>query len=228
MSEEKLNLKFDIPLEQLEEIVGVSINSDFNGYDRVISPRDLVAVKGITFFRKKVLDSLIRRIPLRSEGKDRIYLYERAQIRVFGREPKGTEVGQTFILERKVMSILEGLERGIFGEFVVKGVSKMPPAQIYGSDSEGKKAIAFYIPPFVEVHGNNAVIVDGIHRSYICGGAETTINAVHIYGVEIPLPFDPLSWEETKVVKEKPPIEERYKNLKREFFRDLGAVGIDG
>jgi len=154
--------------------------------------------------------------------------YEKSRIQVFGREPKGMDIGQTFVLTSKLISIMEGLEKGVFQEFVVKGISKMPPVQMYGLDAEGRKALAFYIPPIIEIHGQQAVLIDGIHRSRLCGGAGTTVNAVHISYVDAPLPFDPITWDDVRIMDEKPPVAERYKNLRKEYFRDLSAIGVDG
>ena len=228
MSTEKLNPKFDLPLKQLEDAIHAHVNGDFCGYDYVVSPRDLQKVTGLAFFRRDTFESLIRGIPLRTESAEKIYPYENARINVFGREPKGLDIGQVFVLRDKLVSIMENLGRGVFAEYVTKGLSKMPPIQIYGLDSEGRKVMAFYIPPIIEIHGDRAVLVDGSHRSYLCGSAGTTINAAHISNVEIPLPFDPQSFDKVQIVTEKPPIEQRYQNLRRKYFRDLAAVGIDG
>ena len=226
MSDEKLSLRIDMPLEQLEDVIHTSINGDFSGYNQIVSPRDLNEVRGMTFFREDVFQSLIRQIPLR--GYPDCKPYEKAKIRVLAADPRGIKVGQNFLLERKILSILHNLQHRIFDAFVVGGISKMPPAQLYGLDNQGRKALAFYIPPFYEIHGEKIVVLDGIHRSKICGGAGTTINAIHLSGVAYPLPFDPLSWKEIRLTDEKPPIKQRYKNLREDLFRDLGAVGIDG
>jgi len=226
MREEKLNQKINIPLEEIEEKIKMKINGDLNNYNKVVSPRDLKYVKVMTFMKRDILDRLIRNIPLRQDPS--ILPYADSNIEVFGREPKGTLVGQTFVLEKKLLSLMRGLENGVFSEFVVKGLSKMPPTQLYGIDENGEKSIAFYIPPIIEIHNNNAVLIDGIHRSTICGSAGTTTNAVHISNVKIELPFTPIYFREVKTVSIKPPIDERYVNLKKEYFRDLGALGIDG
>jgi hypothetical protein len=223
---EKMNSKFDIPLEKLEEEIHAKINGNLEGYSRIIPPRDFRTVNTMTFMRKEVFNNLIRHIPLRENSEE--LPYHNSEIRVFGREPKGALVGQTFVLESKLISIMRGLERGIFGDFIVKGISKMPPVQIYGTDCNGQKAIGFYLPPIVEVHSDEAIIIDGMHRSRLCGGAGTTINAIHISRVGVPLPFKPVEWNEVEIVSEKPSIEQRYKQLNKKYFRDLGAVGIDG
>lgn len=227
MSDDKLNLAFNIPVAEIEEKIKYSINGDSQRYDHVVSLRDIVSVKNISFFKENAFYALIRNIPLRTAGET-IYPYAEASIEVFGREPKGTRIGQRFVHEGKLLSIMSSLGRGVFSDFLTKGISKMPPAVVYGLDAHNRPVVAFYVPPIIEIQNSEAVLVDGIHRSYVCDSAGTTINAVHISGPISPLPFDPIFWRNAQLVKDKPPIEERYVNLRRELFRDLGAVGIDG
>lgn len=223
----KMNPRLDLPVELLEDRIGVKLNGDIAGYNRIISPRDLTKVKVMTFFRWDVFLALIRRVPLRCPGDDKIYPYEDAEIDVFAREPKGFYVGQTFAMKDKLISIMTGLEQGVLSSFVSRGISKMPPVQFYGEDAEGRNAMAIYIPPIAEVHNDKVVLIDGIHRSVICKGAGTTINAVHIANSAVRLPFDPLTWTDVQTTDKKPAVEDRYRNLRREYFRDLSAIGID-
>lgn len=225
MSSDKLNLPFDYTIQEIEAKVGLRINGSLEGYQRVIPMRAIKDIRNITFFEKETLEALIRNIPLRGDPLN--YPYKNARIEVFGREPKGCDIGQTFILKSKLISLLWDVEK-TFSKFIVKGLSKMPPAKIYGLDAEGNPAMAFYIPPIIEIHRNKAVILDGIHRNCVCKGAGTTMNTVHISEIDIPLPFDILNWKDAQLMDEKPPIEERYINLKKEYFRDLNAIGIDG
>ena len=231
MSDIKLNKKFDIPIGELEERINYSLNGDLNGYNHVVSLRDLRSVNEMLAFTTESFRALIRRIPLRTGGSDLVFPYEDASsIRVYAREPSGLEIGQRFILNRKLLSIMThlGLGGDVFEGFEINGFSQMMPQRLYGVDQEGNKAIAFYIPPIVEIHGLDAVLVDGIHRCYITGRVGATVTSVHITGVAAPLPFDVIPWAESKTVDEKPTIEERYKNLDRSLFRDLSYVGIDG
>jgi|SRR3989344_7545652 len=220
-----LNHKFSIPQEELEDRLGIRLDLTIEGYDTIIPLRDLSKVDSIIYFRRDLLEKVIRNIPLRGDGS--IFPYAEAKIRIYGVEPKGIMVGQTFALESKILGIMNNLEKK-FEDYIVKGLSKMLPMQVYGRNAEDKKVMAFYLPPFVERHSGKDLLIDGIHRSTICSSAGTTICPINIDNVLVPPPFDPISWEEVKVVKEKPPIEERYKNLKIELFRDLGYVGIDG
>ncbi|MBM3234123.1 hypothetical protein FJZ19_03440 [Candidatus Pacearchaeota archaeon] len=222
---EKLNPEFDIPLEQVEGIIKTKVNGDCAGYDRVIPPRALVQVKNIWFLKREVFEALIKHIPLR--GFPDVFPYRDAEIDVFDIQPRGFDIGQTFVLERKILDIMQNLEGKLFSRFCTRGISSMPPVQLYGLDADGKKAMAFYIPPIIEIH-QVPVLIDGVHRSYLCNAAGTTIHAVHVRNVSEQLPFDSVFWEDCSLVKEKPPREQRYRNLKMDYFRALNAVGIDG
>lgn len=228
MSNATLNSRFDIPLESLEETIRHKINGNLTGYNSIIPLRDLSEVHEVLDFNQKVFTSLIRKIPLRSSSGEKIYPYEESNIRVFELDPKALKIGQRFVLESKLLSLMSSFSRGPLSEFILGGISRMPPKKVYGIDKEGRKVMAFYIPPFVERHNESAVLIDGIHRSYICGSSGSTINLVYIKNINSPLPFSPIEWKETKLCNEKPPIDQRYDSLNKEFFRDLGAVGIDG
>ena len=232
---EKLNKGFDFPIDQIEEMIGAKINtslgSDFN---RIVPLRAIQSVKGVVLFESDTFEKLIKGIPLRSQS-EKIYPYADAKINVFRRQPEGFDIGQTFINSKKLLALMQDLESRLLGGFYTGGLSKMPPTKIYGIDSEERKVIAFYIPPIAEVYndgknGSSVVLIDGIHRSYICKAAGTTVNAVHINYIspDSPLPFDPITWRDAKLMEDKPPIDQRYKNLRREYFRDLNSIGIDG
>lgn len=223
---DKLNERFSFPREALEERLGFSLNHALQGYDTIVSFRDLRSIDHVAFFCWEVLKALVRRIPLRT-GEAEVYPYADAEIEVYGVEPGGVAVGQTFMHQKKLLGIMQDLT-GAFSSFVTKGISKMPPVQVYGRTVSGEKALAFYLPPLVEHHGAKGVLLDGIHRSYLCKSAGTTINAIHLQHITAPLLFDPISWEKVAVREEKPPIAERYVNLQPHYFRDLTAVGIDG
>jgi len=227
MSDEKFNPKFDIPLGVLEEKIHYHINKlmDGNGYDRIIPLRDLDTVDFMANFKKDLLHSLIGNIVLKDSD---IKPYENSKIEVYGLEPRGFNVGQTFVLESKLIGILFDLQKK-FNEFITKGISKLPPQIVYGNDYAGEKAMAFYMPPLIEIHPSDGLsLIDGAHRSFVCKGAGTTIYAVHIENVNSPLPFKNIGWDDVRVCSEKPPLEERYNELKPGLFRDLGSVGIDG
>ncbi len=224
--DEILNRRFEIPRERLEESIQRGLNRNHDEYDLVVPLRDVKSVEDMAFVRQDVLEALLRAIPLRNL-EETIFPYAQASIEMYGIEPKGLTVGQTFVLKDKLLGIMTSMS-SVFKEYATKGLSKMPPAQVYGLDKNGGKVMAFYIPPIVEYHDGRAVLLDGMHRSFICSSAGTTINGIHLRNICTPLPFDEVTWKDVSVVDQKPPIGQRYKNLDQRYFRDLTAVGIDG
>lgn len=226
MTSEGLNARIDLPVELLEDRVSYRINESFPSHKVVISPRELDKVTKTCIMHDKLLNSLIRNVPLR--GNPGCKPYERIKLDVSLAEPRTFEIGQTFVLKRKIIELMTQMPQKIFDGFCLSGVSSAPPLEMYGIDRQQREAIAFYIPPLIEYHSSRPTLLDGIHRSYLCKGAGTAINAVHLYNVQENLPFDPLSWQSCDLSEEKPSKERRYRNLQTERFRDLTYVGIDG
>lgn len=222
----KLNESFRIESAVLEERLQYSLPVMISEKMPIIPLRDISEIKTAAIMRKDFLEALIKAIPLRSDNSKE-FPYGSSAIDVYGVEPKGVEIGQTFVLSSKILGIMSGMTL-IFRDFVMKGLSKMPPLIVYGSDLEGNSVTALYVPPVIEHHQAASVLLDGMHRSYICRAAGTTVNAVHIFNVSVPLPFEKISWDAVSLLDQKPPIEKRYHNLNRLLFRDLGYVGIDG
>lgn len=226
MSKEKLNLDFDIPLEQLEDRIKTKMNG--RGHNRVIPPRALEEITDISLIPEHVIKALIHNIPLlHKKSGERVFQYEDSEIKIYRRSPKGFFIGQTFISTKKLLSIMFNFENKL-ERFNIEGVSKMPPYIFHGSDINGEQALGIYLPTIIEIQEANAVLLDGIHRSFNCKSAGTTINAIHINYVKLPLPFDIIEWDGCSPLDHKPPKAERYLNLKKELYRDLGYVGIDG
>ena len=222
----KMNSAIDLPLSLLEDRLQTTINGHFKGYERIVSLKEIERIDNMSFLEEKVFKEMIRKIPLR--GEPDVCPYSDSDIKIFGVEPKGIMIGQTFVQSTKIINIMKSIGADFFNGYVTTGIAKMPPAQVYGRTKEQEKAIAFYMPPIIEVHNNYPILIDGMHRGKICFSAGTSINAIHIYNSSIPVPFKPIEWGEVQIVDEKPPIEERYHSLNKRVFRDLGAVGIDG
>ncbi len=222
---EHLNKQFRLPRENIEERIHHHLDREKEQYREVVPLRTLKNIEQLTFMTRELLTALLQHIPLRRNG-ELIFPYQRTIPQVYHLDPQSMQIGQTFLLESKLLDLMSNM-RSVFGTYLIKGISHMLPAQVYGVDHTDQKVMAFYIPPFVE-NGENLVLVDGMHRSYLCLAAGTTITAVHLTNVQSPLPFEPINWQEVKIVQERPPIEERYKNLQKEYYRDLSYVGIDG
>ncbi len=223
---EHLNKQFRLPRKTIEERIHHYVDRQMEQYREVVPLRTLKNIEQLTFMTRELLAALFQHIPLR-RNDELIFPYQRTIPQMYHLDPQSIQVGQTFILESKLLDIMSNM-RSVFGSYLTKGISHMLPAQVYGVDHTDQKVMALYIPPFVENCKENPVLVDGMHRSYLCLAAGTTITAVHLTDVQSPLPFEPINWQEVKIVQERPPIEERYKNLQKEYYRDLSYVGIDG
>lgn len=225
-SEQKLNLRFEIPREALEDRLNLSLRAVTDGYDHIVPLRDVVVIEHMVAFQKQALFALIRSIQVRQED-EQVFPYKESEISIYRIEPKGLYPGQRFVLKQKILGIMGSLENRFSSHFA-DGISKMLPQVIYGRTAEDRKVMAFYVPPIVEKHNGKEAVIDGIHRNYICRSAGSTITAIVLSKVSVPLPYTPISWEDVKLVESKPPIAERYLDLRPEYFRDLTGVGIDG
>ncbi len=225
MIAEKLNSAINLAVEELEERIKCRLNGELPEYNVIVSPRELRQVTNVCVMHQKLLTNLISGIPLRG---DSINPYRGLEVELALTEPRTFQIGQTFVLKDKILGIMTQMPQKIFDGFCLSGISTAPPLQLYGIDTQNRKAIALYVPPIIEYHSSRPALLDGIHRSYICKGTGAPINAVQIFNVSMPLPFSPLSWGDCSLSTEKPPKEQRYRGLRTELFRDLTYVGIDG
>lgn len=157
--------------------------------------------------------------------------FVRATIELRKVDPHQLKIGQKFVYRENYQSLLENLT-GLFGKFAISsGVSELGAYFVFGKDKDGFRAMACYIPPIIEQHNADLVIMDGIHRSYITKQLGSTISGIIVRNVAIPFPCGLHPWEDIRVIglSEKPrDINLRYFELKKELFRDLKYYGIDG
>jgi hypothetical protein len=130
------------------------------------------------------------------------------------------------------MAILENFQN-LFTDFASpRGITKMTAYLMIGTteqDENDQYVLAHYIPPIIEIQNNKLVLLDGVHRSFIAARSGANLESIVIGGIKTPFPCTAKPWSEIKVVDEKPPnIEDRYFDLKKELFRDLKGIGIDG
>ncbi len=224
MTDEHLNPGIRIAREDLEERIGTKINGESGGYNLIVAPTEIIQVEEISLLDEKTLKSIVKAIKLRGTE---IYPYQNSEVRIYSAEPRSYLVGQLFVDSRKILRILNNLD-GILNNNFGIGITKVPPIKIYGQTATQEKALALLIPPLIEHHQNQGILIDGTHRSYICANLGIPIRGIHIYDINSPPPFIPAKWEEVKQVEIKPPKEQRYKQLIPELFRDLSFVGVDG
>lgn len=147
-------------------------------------------------------------------------------------DPRHLKVGQKFIYRENYQRLLEEIP-DLFHKFPSGNghLSDLGAYFVFGKTEQDEPSLACYIPPLIEKHGSDLVIMDGIHRDYIIMQAGATTNAILIGGVEVPFPCSFHDWSDMKVIPlaQKPTdVRERYFNLHPELFRDLKYLGIDG
>lgn len=217
-----LNSKFKIPIKKFEEMIQTEL-SDKNGFKYVVPPTEITHPDRIQSLDGSVLRTLMHHVTLRGNGTRP---YEHSDIEVQRRNPRELMIGQSFILKRKILELCQ--LQDLLERASLPGLCERNPLLITGNDSEGDYCCSIYCPPIAEYHNGKLVLIDGIHRSRIALAAGTSMPYIVVHNPQSPLPFEAQEWEFTELVDEKPPVEERYRNLNKALFRDLSRAGIDG
>ena len=177
--------------------------------------------------KNETLFKLLRKIP--TQGG--YYPFAKADFEQRKIDPRILKVGQKFVYREIYQSLLEELP-AIFSEFAMaSGFCDLDPHFFFGADYDGTESMSFYIPPLVEQHGTEYVIMDGVHRDFIASRSSPTNTAIIIKNIGMPFPCGIRPWSEIKVISlsQKPQdINERYFDLNKNLFRDLKFLGIDG
>ena len=224
MNHEQLTKSFELERTPLEERLGIKCTLDLTGYNKIIPLKEVATIDGISLLGREFVQAMIRAVPLKLD-QEIILPYQKADFQIYEAAIEQFKVGQKFVLEDKILNMVTRI-RGKFQDFFTTSISQMPPLQIYGRDCDGNKVLAFYLPPVVENHEGISSVLDGTHRCFLNLAAGSTVKVLHLYNIGSPLPYDPVTWEEVKLVKGRPTIQERYNNLEMSLFRDFGAVGI--
>ena len=200
---------------------------DIRVVKRVVPLRHLKAVDSILPITRDMLFGLVSRIATVSGEKP----FLDSQLQLCKMDPNHLKIGQRFVYRENYQSLLEELP-DLFGKFVVgTGLNDLGAYFVFGEDLDGLPALACYIPPLIEQHGPELIIMDGIHRAFIVKQTGAAINAIIIRNVSVPFPCGMHPWSDIRVIglADKPKdINERYFELKKELFRDLKYLGIDG
>ncbi|MBT3324235.1 hypothetical protein HN840_01290 [archaeon] len=215
---------FRIPRGQLEDRINLNVNSAKKKYRTIVPLRNIVEATEIVLMREELLKTLIRSVPIKDTDNKP---YENSQIDLYRIQPRGLHVGQTFVYQGKINTILSNLGLRFRG-YSNLGVSEMMPSVVFGRDNEGEKVLALYVPPIIEHHKEGPILLDGLHRCFLCETVGASTLAIHIINPSEDIPFDPIRWEKIQYVKDKPEQTKWYNNLKKELFRDLNYVAIDG
>lgn len=218
-----------IDLEVFQQRTGITrheFDVPWQSVEKIVSLRDIVQVARLYAMEERYLGKLIRNACL--EGDPTEKPYSKCEIRMERKDPHGLVIGQTFVERSKYQSLLESFSDKFNGFLVTKGVAKCTAYIVMGRVADGSFAIAHYIPPIIEENNGQDVVLDGIHRNFLVKSVGTTLETIVLSGVKIPFPCDLQTWAAIRIVDAKPPREERFVNLRREFFRDIKTTGIDG
>lgn len=200
---------------------------DFKKVEKVVPLRYIEKADAAVHFTR----DMVARILSHTKTLGGAPVFSRSKFHFCKVDPNNLKTGQRFVYREKYQNLLENLP-DLFGKFATaRGINDLEAHFIFGRDKRGFAAIACYIPPIIELCGNDLVIMDGIHRNYISKQMGTAMNAILVFETDAPFPCSARPWEETRVIalKDKPPeLENRYFDLNAELFRDLKYLGIDG
>ena len=196
---------------------------------KVVSLRDLFhgSITSVQAMPRAYLDKLLRNVTL--EGDKDCRPYKDCEIELARISPSDLVVGQTFVLRSKYQAFLEDSDDPLVTDFCIpRSIADRTALIVFGRTCNGEEVLAHYVPPIVEATNGNLLLLDGIHRNYSALQAGMAIESVVLKGVIEPLPFGTRCWSTIEEVDEKPPPAGRFHDLRREQFRDLKWVGING
>lgn len=219
----------NIPLEVFQERTGIGrqeLYASWDGANTIVSLRDMVDVVDVRLMSNSYINRLLCNVILSGDSKTKPYVG--CKISPFAFDAGMLRISQTFVEKVKYQAIVEGFG-GVFAHFSsFKGISKLPAVIVLGKIEDGSMAVAHYLPPIIEVFDNRFNLVDGTHRSYIVQSVGAYINGIIVEDVKVPFPCRTLDWFDVKLVNEKPLPEDRHVDLRKDLFRDLKFIGIDG
>lgn len=228
-----------IPLRELERRLDVcsgqlalSYRAPLDDFvHHVVSLRDIRKVFSVTPLKLELVWEMLKRVRT-AEGEQPFKSCSMNDITLVSMDPRLLKVGQKFVYREKYTSLLEHVPDLFKGHCLAKGgIHTLGAYAVVGEDSEKAISLAFYFPPLVERHGFDFILMDGIHRNFICHQHGTTTSAFLINKVSTPFPCEAKHWSATQVIplSERPKnIEDRFFNLAPKYMRDLKFLGIDG
>ncbi|MEK9186059.1 MAG: hypothetical protein AAB885_00550 [Patescibacteria group bacterium] len=195
---------------------------------KVLPLRELKEIHSVIPASQELLGYLIANIKTLSGELP----FAKAKIEMLKLDPQQLRIGQKFAYRENYVQLLEELSDIFRQKYAINsGAANLGAFLIFGEDADGVSALAYYLPPIVEQHKDELVIMDGIHRNYITLQVGTTITAILVRNIQTPFPCSGHNWQEIRVISlnEKPAdIRDRYFDLHKELFRDLKYLGIDG
>lgn len=193
----------------------------------IISPRDIVKVETVQSMPDWYRDQLLSSIGV-GYNRDR-KVYRGLGIHLRGKDPSDLLVGQKYVYRSNYMAIVESFREIFKGYGMPRGFAQAFACLLFGKGEGGQEVLGHYLPPIVEIHNGENILLDGVHRNYLTRAAGVNIQCLVIEGVSLTFPCAPHPWKDVKPADEKPSrVEDRYWDLDRDLFRDLKYVGIDG
>ncbi len=199
-----------------------------NRVKRVLPLRDIAKIVSVIPMSESLLFKMISGV----QTNDKQQPFKDASLKIINIDPLQVKIGQKFAYMENWVRLMQDLPGLFSAQYAMgHGIIHLGAFTVFGNDASGEEALAFYVPPIVEQHGNNLVIMDGIHRNYIVKQIGASILAVEVKNVSASFPCSCQEWSELRCISlmEKPKdINERYFDLKVDLFRDLKYFGIDG
>lgn len=201
---------------------------DIEGITKIIPLRDLKVIQSLIPIDSELVLYLLRQI----KTLDSQMPFKNIRIQMFNADPRQLKVGQRFVYRENYLKLLEGLPN-TFNQFMVAsgGLGNLGAYFVFGLNGDGRYSMACYLPPVVEKHGGDLVIMDGIHRNYIGKQASPTVNTILVEDIDLPFPCGIKNWSDVTVIPlaDKPKdLKDRYFDLNKGLFRDLKYLGVDG
>lgn len=200
---------------------------DLHAIKRIVPLKSLSLVESVVPLSHALLFELISKI----RTMDGQLPFKNSKISLCKVDPRNLKIGQKFAYRENYQGILETLPN-ILQKFAIAGGFGDLGAYLFsGMDEGGQYAMAFYLPPIIEQHVADFVVMDGIHRNLLNKQMGSTILAIVVKNVDVEFPCGRRNWEELTIIDwaQKPTdINKRYFDLKQNLFRDLKFLGIDG
>lgn len=201
---------------------------DIDGISKIIPLRDLKVIQSLIPIESELVVYLLRQI----KTLDGRMPFRNIKVQMFRADPRQLKVGQKFVYRENYQKLLEGVP-DIFRRFMVTpgGLGDLGAYFVFGLNGDNHYSMACYLPPVVEKHGGDQIIMDGIHRNYITMQAGLAANSILVEGVDLPFPCGIRDWSEVTVIPlaDKPKdLSGRYFELNKGLFRDLKYLGVDG
>lgn len=200
--------------------------SGWRGADRIVSLRQITRVTDIRLMNDEYLTRLLRSVTLTGDPDRRPY--EGCKVKRLRADPEMLAVGQTFVEERKLLDLQSDFSAVFEGSGASRGFAKKGAMIVLGETADGEHALAHYLPPIIEWHGDRHGLLDGMHRCYSAMRVGTTVEIIKVCFPTLPFPCAFGHWRDVRLVSAKPPKEDRFMDLRPDLFRDLKYVGIDG